>query len=70
MEEIENFKNYLLLHLNMQGDKKTIEPMSIYYSKCRGKHLLRDCPINQVNIFEICEKPHVTSSCNLLLKVI
>lgn len=45
MEELANMKTNLLLHLNMQGDKKSTEPLSIYCSKCRGKHLLREFPL-------------------------
>jgi hypothetical protein len=53
----------------MQGHKKTTNPMSIYCSTCRGKHLLMEFTLNQVDIYEICEKTHATSSCKLPTRI-
>lgn len=53
MGELVNLKIDILLHLNTQADKKNIEPLAIYCSKCRVKNLLRECPMNQVDLCEI-----------------
>ena len=65
----EDFKTEFLNTLTMQIDtlqekKKQVESekaLSIFCSKCRQKHPLRECPLNSVELCGLCEQGHPTS---------
>lgn len=37
--------------------------MAIFYPQCRNKHPLKECPLNVVETYAICEQNHSTSMC-------
>ena len=45
------------------------ESLSIFYTKCRRKHILRECPldIKETNKCAICTKNHVMEKCPSIL---
>ena len=36
--------------------------MAIFYPKCKQKHPLKECPLNNIEIYKICELEHPTSN--------
>ena len=65
---LEEFKTKMLSSFASQIDalqvkKKQAEAeaaLAIFHSKCRGKHPLRECPLDRVPICTIFEKDHET----------
>lgn len=50
----------------LQVKKKQAEAeaaLAIFWSKCREKHPLRECPLDKVPVCTICEKDHETQQC-------
>jgi hypothetical protein len=37
--------------------------MSIYYPRCRRKHSLRECPLDNISVCGFCIKDHSTEKC-------
>jgi len=74
---LEEFKTEMLSSFSSQIDtlqvkKKQAEAeaaLAIFYSKCREKHPLRECPLEKVPICTICEKDHETQQCPALLGI-
>jgi hypothetical protein len=70
---LENFKTDLLGTLSLQLDtlqfKKKQEDekttLSIFCPKCREKHPLRECPLDNIKICAICVGEHPTEHCPL-----
>jgi hypothetical protein len=68
---LENFKTDLLGTIGSQLDtlkirKKQEEEnhvLSIFCSKCRKRHPLRECPLDNVSICAICAKDHKIEDC-------
>ena len=68
---LENFKTDILGTLSSQLDtikvKKRQEEenpvLSIFCSKCRKRHPLKECPLNTVSICGICMEDHVMEDC-------
>lgn len=68
---LEEFKTEILSSFASQIDalqvkKKQAEAeatLAIFYSKCRGKHPLRECPLDKTPICTICEKDHEAQQC-------
>ena len=40
--------------------------LSILFPKCRKKHPLKECPLNNVHIFGLCVENHNTDDCSRL----
>lgn len=70
----ENFKTDILRTLSSQLDvlqvKKKHEKheelekaLSMFCSKCRKKHALRECPADSIEVCQICEAEHSTHQC-------
>ena len=72
---LENFKTDILGILSSQLDnikvrrrqKEENPVLSIFCSKCRKRHMLKDCPLNTVSICGICMEDHATEDCPILL---
>ena len=72
---LENFKTDILGTLSSQLDtikvKKRQEEenpvLSIFCSKCRKRHPLKECPLNTVSIYGICMEDHTMEDCPSLL---
>jgi len=43
--------------------------MTIFYSKCRKKHALRECPTNSTEVCRICEAKNSTNQCPYLPEI-
>ena len=43
--------------------------LSIFCSKCRQKHPLRECPLNNVELCGLCEQGHPTNLFPTILKL-
>jgi hypothetical protein len=71
---LENFKTDLLGMIGSQLDtlkirKKQEEEnhvLSIFCSKCRKRHPLRECPLDNVSVCAICAEDHKTEDCPFL----
>jgi hypothetical protein len=67
---LDNFKTNILSSLSSQLDtflenKKKQEVdlvLVVFYSRCRIKHPLRECPLDNIEICGICEQIHDTKS--------
>ena len=68
---LENFKTDLLStissHLDTLKARRIQEEenavMSIFCPRCRKKHPMRECPLNNISICVICTENHTTESC-------
>lgn len=71
---LENFKTYLLSTLGTQVDvlkenkkqQQEEQTMSIFFPKCRKKHLLRECHLDNIHVCGHCKENHVTDNCPTL----
>jgi hypothetical protein len=71
---LDNFKTDILGTLSSQLDtikvkKKQEEEnpvLSIFCSKCRKRHPLKECPLNTISICGICMENHSIKDCPLL----
>ena len=67
---LDNFKTDILSSFSSQLDtfqaKKKKEAdltLTVFCSRCRKKHPLRECPLDNIEICGICEQNHDTKSC-------
>lgn len=77
---LEDFKENIVSSLSSQLDtmelkkkwEETELALSIFYSKCGKTHPLRECPLNQIEAYGICEERNSTSQCPFIsgLKVV
>lgn len=74
---LENFKIDLLSTLGTQVDvlkakKKKEEKdqiLAIFCPKCRKKHLIRECPLEGIQVCGLCTENHATENCQNLKKL-
>lgn len=72
---LENFKTNIFSSLASQIDalqtrQKHVDlekAMAIFFLKCRQKHPLKECPLNNVDLYGLCEHKHTTKDCLSLL---
>lgn len=43
--------------------------LALLCSKCRKKHCLRECPVDNIVVCQICEDDHYTDHCPSLLEI-
>ena len=68
---LENFKTDILGTLSSQLDTIKVKRrqdeenlvLSIFCSKCRKRHPLKECPLNTMSIFGMCMEDHATEDC-------
>ena len=48
-----------------EKQKKVVEGLvlSVFFPKCRKKHLLKECPLDKVKVCVLCELEHDTKDC-------
>jgi hypothetical protein len=68
---LDNFKTDILSTLTLQihilqvkqKHNEIEKAMSIFFTKCRHKHPLKECPLNTIEACAICEHAHPTKMC-------
>jgi hypothetical protein len=68
---LDNFKTDLLGTISSQLDTLKIKRkqeeenpvLSIFFPKCRKRHPLRECPLDNISVCAICTKNHKTEDC-------
>ena len=66
---LENFKKDILetisAQINLVNIKKKFEDeaLSIFYSHCKTKLPIKNCPLNEINVCRVCTKNHETDDC-------
>ena len=73
----ENFKTKMMSSISSKIDvlrekqKQVVEDLtlSVFYPKCRKKHPLKECPLDKVEVCQLCELNHDTKECPSLPQV-
>ena len=68
---LENFKTDLLSTISSQLDtlkarrrqEEENAVTRIFFPRCRNKHPLRECPLNNISVCAICTENHTTKNC-------
>jgi hypothetical protein len=66
---INSFSSHIDTLQVKQKQEESDLALSIFCSKCRKKHPLREFPLNSVQVCLICELDHATDQCPFLLGV-
>ena len=72
---LENFKTYILGRLSSQIDSMNIkkkfedEALTIFCSRCKKRHPLKNCPLNDVSLCGLCVEDHETDNFPSLLRL-
>ena len=70
---LENSKTYILGMISSQIDSMNIknkfedEALTIFCSRCKKRHPLKNCPLNIVSLCSLCVEDHETNTCPSLL---
>ena len=74
---IENFKTKMMSSISSEIDvlkekqKQEVEDLTlgVFCPRCRKNHLLKECPLDKVEVCQLCELNHDTKECPSLPQV-
>ena len=74
---LENFKTEMMSSISSEIDvlkekqKQAVEDLTlgVFFPRCRKNHPLRECPLEKVEVCQLCELNHNTKECPSLPQV-